>query len=129
MPSRQTCWNTRKELSFLQELASRDLLEFGTSRHGRNRIVNCEQALAGYMAAFEARADWQTIDRHAIHEWLTQHMHRRTAEGSLPNQSALSDSEHAAEANAATKSLSCESEYLAANNRIDSQCGNSDNHA
>ena len=76
MPSRELGWNTEKELSFLKELASRQRLEFGTSRHGRNKIVDCERALSGYAATLEARANWQKIDRHAIREWLTQQLNQ-----------------------------------------------------
>ena len=73
MPSDSTSWNTNQEISFLKELASRDLLEFGRSRRGRNKIVNCKLALAGYAASFEARANWHKVDRQAVREWLTQY--------------------------------------------------------
>lgn len=88
MPSDQSCWTTQKELSFLNELASREQLEFGRSRKGLNKVVDCARALAGYAAAFEARANWHTIDPLAIREWLTQYRHRRALQSPLIIQSA-----------------------------------------
>jgi hypothetical protein len=97
MPSRELGWNTEKELSFLKELASRERLEFGTSRHGRNKVVDCERALSGYAATFEARANWQKIDRHAIREWLTQLNQHRTTDCPSVGQSAVLNGECAVE--------------------------------
>jgi hypothetical protein len=98
MPSRELGWNTEKELSFLRELASRERLEFGTSRHGRNKVVDCERALSGYAATLEARANWQKIDRHAIQEFLTQQLNQlRTAECPSPGQTGVLNNECAIE--------------------------------
>lgn len=75
------------------DLASRERLEFGRSRCGRNKIVDCARALAGYTRAFDARANWQTIDRNAIRDWLKQH-HGRTKERPLADLNVISDREY-----------------------------------
>jgi len=97
MPSDQSCWTTQKELSFLNELASREQLEFGRSRQGPNKVVDCARALAGYAAAFEARANWQNIDPRAISEWLARYKRGRVAQSPLMAQSAQLQAESGAE--------------------------------
>lgn len=94
MPSDEGCWTTKKELAFLIDLASRERLEFGRSRCGRNKIVDCARALAGYARAFDARANWQTVDRNAIREWLTQHDHRLTTERPLVSENVVLNSDY-----------------------------------
>ena len=85
MATREPGWSTEKEISFLNELASGNSLEFGTSRHGRNRIVDCQRALAGYAAALESRTNWHKLDQDAIRTWLREHSVGRVDQAPPPD--------------------------------------------
>ena len=85
MATREAGWSTEKEISFLNELASGNSLEFGTSRHGRNRIVDCQRALAGYAAALESRTNWHKLDQDAIRTWLREHSVGGVNEAAAPD--------------------------------------------
>jgi len=85
MATREAVWSTEKEISFLNELASGNSLEFGTSRHGRNRIVDCQRALAGYAAALESRTNWHKLDQDVIRTWLREHSVGRVDQAPSPD--------------------------------------------
>lgn len=79
------------------DLASRERLEFGRSRCGCNKIVDCARALAGYARAFDSRANWHTIDRNAIREWLARHVQNRANERPFVNECMVPDSDRPAD--------------------------------